>query len=139
MAVPTGIITIFYGLLADIPSGWLLCDGSSGTPDLRSLFVYGAASDGEVETTGGGGHTHTSGLSVASGGGHTHSLSGTSGGASGTTSATAATGGYSIAGSHTHSMSGTAATANAHSHSIGSSDSFDNLPVYVMLYYIMKS
>lgn len=26
----------------DIPSGWSLCDGNGGTPDLRGVFVIGA-------------------------------------------------------------------------------------------------
>lgn len=31
--------------VASIPAGWQLCDGTNGTPDLRSRFVYGAGSD----------------------------------------------------------------------------------------------
>jgi len=42
--IPKGIIEIFVGLLANIPSGWRLCDGSNGTPDLRERFVRGVAS-----------------------------------------------------------------------------------------------
>jgi microcystin-dependent protein len=137
VAIPMGIITIWNGDSSSIPSGWAVCDGASGTPDLRNLFVYGAFSDVEVNSTGGGSHTHTSGLSINSGGGHTHALSGTSGAAA-TTTCVATTGAYNIAGAHTHTMSGTAATANSHTHSIGSSDSFDNVPEYVKLYYIMK-
>ena len=36
--VPTGTIAIWTGTLSSIPSGWLLCDGLNGTPDLRSVF-----------------------------------------------------------------------------------------------------
>lgn len=36
---------IWSGSVASIPAGWQLCDGTSGTPDLRSRFVYGAGSD----------------------------------------------------------------------------------------------
>jgi hypothetical protein len=38
--VPRGAIIMWSGLLADIPSGWALCDGTNGTPDLRERFVY---------------------------------------------------------------------------------------------------
>lgn len=37
-----GMICWFYGLIAAIPDGWLLCDGSNDTPDLRNYFVFGA-------------------------------------------------------------------------------------------------
>lgn len=31
----------FWGALNEIPEGWQLCDGTSGTPDLRGLFIVG--------------------------------------------------------------------------------------------------
>ncbi len=40
--VPRGVIVAFNGQIADIPAGWLLCNGSNGTPDLRSRFIVGA-------------------------------------------------------------------------------------------------
>jgi microcystin-dependent protein len=36
---PRGIIVIWSGTKADVPTGWGLCNGSSGTPDLRGRFV----------------------------------------------------------------------------------------------------
>lgn len=36
-AVPRGIISMWSGTSA--PSGWSLCDGSNGTPDLRGQFI----------------------------------------------------------------------------------------------------
>jgi microcystin-dependent protein len=44
--IPVGGIIMWSGLLAAIPTGWALCDGSNGTPDLRNRFVVGAAIDG---------------------------------------------------------------------------------------------
>lgn len=39
--VPEQSAIPFWGLLADIPSGWQLCDGTNGTPDLSGLFIVG--------------------------------------------------------------------------------------------------
>ncbi len=36
------IICIWYGDIVDIPSGWFLCDGNNGTPDLQNCLVIGA-------------------------------------------------------------------------------------------------
>ncbi len=58
-ALPAGIICMWSGLLANIPSGWALCDGAGGRPDLRSKFIKGAAAG--VEPGGSGGaatHDH---------------------------------------------------------------------------------
>ena len=40
--VPPGVIVMWSGSFASIPAGWKLCDGSSGTPDLRNRFIVGA-------------------------------------------------------------------------------------------------
>lgn len=44
-AVPTGVILMWSGSIATIPTGWALCDGSNNTPDLRNRFIVGATSD----------------------------------------------------------------------------------------------
>lgn len=43
--VPKGVIVMWSGKISDIPSGWALCDGTNGTPDLRDRFVVGARQD----------------------------------------------------------------------------------------------
>ena len=43
-AVPKGVIVMWSGEVDQIPAGWALCDGSHGTPDLRSRFIVGAGS-----------------------------------------------------------------------------------------------
>jgi hypothetical protein len=64
-AFVAGMIMLWSGSSASIPSGWLLCDGSSSTPDLRNRFVVGATSTYAVGATGGSAdaivvsHTHT--------------------------------------------------------------------------------
>lgn len=40
--LPKGCIIMWYGNTA--PSGWVLCDGQNGTPDLRGRFVLGSGS-----------------------------------------------------------------------------------------------
>jgi hypothetical protein len=52
-SLPAGVIVMWSGTLASIPSGWALCDGQNGTPDLRSVFVRGAAAGVDPGATGG--------------------------------------------------------------------------------------
>lgn len=70
-AFEVGMIMDWYGAAVDCPEGWAICDGSSGTPDMRGLFsrgvdgsfavgaTGGAASQGAGVTGGAGAHTHT--------------------------------------------------------------------------------
>ncbi|WP_338473090.1 hypothetical protein R4Z10_10400 [Niallia sp. XMNu-256] len=79
--LPSGIIVMWSGSINEIPEGWLLCDGTNGTPDLRDRFVMGTNNDAEIGQTGGNNtialtesqlapHTHTGTSDPA--GGHTH-------------------------------------------------------------------
>jgi len=67
--IPSGMIAMWYGLLATIPTGWAMCDGTLGTPDLRDLFVVGAGHTYIVGQTGGASGTAT----TSSAGVHDHS------------------------------------------------------------------
>src|SRR5688572_20346960 len=53
VSIPAGIIVMWHGLLSAIPTGWALCDGQNGTPDLREKFAKGAAADADPGDTGG--------------------------------------------------------------------------------------
>lgn len=44
--LPIGIIVMWSGSSANIPEGWALCDGGSGTPNLIDRFVLGGSSAG---------------------------------------------------------------------------------------------
>lgn len=58
--IPAGIIVMWGGLVSAIPTGWALCDGANGTPDLRDRFVKGAAAGQNPGATGGAAtHGHT--------------------------------------------------------------------------------
>lgn len=41
----TGMIMMWSGTIATIPSGWVLCNGSNGSPDLRNKFIVAADAD----------------------------------------------------------------------------------------------
>jgi hypothetical protein len=138
--IPTGGIIIWSGAANAIPSGWLLCNGSSGTPDLRNRFVVGAGSTYAVGATGGSAdaivvsHTHTG--TTSSIGDHSHQYSQMLVGGdyllAGGFVGFSPTGGQvtSGAGAHNHTF-----TTNAS----GSSGTNANLPPYYALCYIMKA
>lgn len=58
--VPAGTVLSWYGSIANIPDGFVLCDGSNGTPDLRSRFIVGAGSDYSLGAAGGATHVKLS-------------------------------------------------------------------------------
>jgi len=51
--IPSGGIIMWSGSIGAIPTGYYLCNGSNGTPDLRDKFVVGAGSTYAVGNTGG--------------------------------------------------------------------------------------
>lgn len=63
-----GMIMLWYGSVASIPSGWHLCDGDAGTIDLRNKFIVCAGdtyapaavggADSQTHTFTGDGHVH---------------------------------------------------------------------------------
>lgn len=61
---PSGGIIIWSGSAVAIPVGWLLCDGTNGTPNLQDRFIVGAGNTYTVGATGGSNsadHLHTTG------------------------------------------------------------------------------
>jgi hypothetical protein len=58
--LPTGTILLFSGPSSAIPTGWHICDGTSGTVDLRNRIPYGATADNQLgQQQGLATHTHT--------------------------------------------------------------------------------
>lgn len=159
VGVLAGMIVMWSGAASAIPAGWALCDGTNGTPDLRSKFVIGAGAVGapyQVAAQGG-----AAGGTTGEGGSHTHS------GSTDTQGAHAHggnTGGRTLSeaglvhlqvyapGTQHGAFSGSAGAS--HSHAIGSdgqhqhsisigyasshTHSFSALPPYYALCFIMK-
>jgi hypothetical protein len=138
----SGMIMLWSGAIGSIPSGWYLCDGTNGTPNLTDKFIVGAGSAYSVGGTGGSAdsivvsHTHTAtSSSSVTDPGHNHQIYfdggfGSGGLAAGpnTSSRTSSTSttGISVATTTTVASAGVSGT-NA------------NLPPYYALAYIMKS
>ena len=112
-ALPSGVILLWFGSIASIPSGYFLCDGNNGTPDLRSRFLVGAGDTYDPGDTGGAvNHDHT-----FTGDGHDHDFLGGTG---------------INEGDPIHSTT-------AIGFAVGTTDPGNGLPPYHALAYIMKS
>ena len=164
-AFVAGMIMMWSGTIATIPSGWYLCNGSNGTPDLRNRFIIGADADdagvaktsvtGSATQSGGskdgtlGSHSHTG--TTASNGSHSHNVIGstTVGAVKGLAESTARS---VLAGSnqtgYTTNIGNTSTaiieSAGSHTHTFttsteGSSLTNANLPPYYALAFIMKA
>lgn len=99
-SVPAGVIVMWSGAIANIPSGFALCDGTNGTPDLTDRFVVSVPNSSTNPGTTGGSNSTT--LSVAQLPSHNHTASGNTS----TTGAHAHTGTTNSTGAHTHTLPG---------------------------------
>ena len=131
--VPAGFIGLWSGAANAIPAGWLLCDGTSGTPNLVDRFVIGAGTAAPaVGATGGSkdaivvSHSHT-----ASDSGHSHAIN-----AGGMAQGSGLTKAGISAQPPTNTSTG---YANITVAATGSSGTGANMPPYYALCYIMKS
>jgi len=142
---------MWSGTIASIPSGWVLCNGSNNTPDLRNRFIIGAHSDnagvanttitGSSTLTGGSKdaivvtHTHTATVTDP---GHTHVEQyngGTAGAGNGISSS-----GVSVSNTASSASTASATTGISVSNSsTGSSGTNANLVPYYALAFIMKT
>jgi microcystin-dependent protein len=146
--IPAGLISMWSGSIGSIPSGWYLCDGSNGTPNLTDRFVVGAGSTYAVNGTGGAtsvtlttnnlpAHTHTATVTDPT---HSHTIptpvQGLAGsGASGWQGTNTGVS-YTYSASATNAASTGITVANS---SVGSGTSFSILPTYYALAFIQKA
>lgn len=114
MAVlPRGSILMWSGSITTIPSGFVLCNGAGGTPDLRDRFIVGAGTTYDPADTGGSTmHQH-----AFTGDGHTHSIP---------------LDGIMAAGDDYSTTTGSTEVT-------GTTDNTDGRPPYYALAYIMKT
>ena len=148
-AILRGMIVMWSGAIATIPTGYALCDGTNDTPDLRNRFVMGAGSTYTPGNTGGSAnasvidHTHTYSGSTNTTGNHTHGgvpQSGTiwynkwngDAGTHGNERHGGKGGNTAAAGNHAHSYSGTTRPS-------GVNGAGKNNPEFFALAYIMKT
>jgi hypothetical protein len=111
-AFVSGMIILWSGSTGSIPSGFVLCNGSNSTPDLRDRFVIGAGNSYSVGATGGSANVT---LTTAQLPAHSHSTN------NHTHSFNAGNHSHSFStGNHTHSFSGSG--SSNHSHGVPSSN-----------------
>ena len=139
MPLVLGGIVMWSSLIAEIPDGWQLCDGTNGTLDLRNRFIIGAGDSYSVGATGGNvnsilvEHTHSGSTSSVGNHGHYNSRwnvynpNGAGGFFYGGTGSSVGVGGHGH--SHTASNSSTAGSDNG----VGK-----NLPPYYALAFIQQ-
>jgi hypothetical protein len=145
-SIPSGIITMWSGTIATIPSGWFLCNGSNSTPDLRNRFIIGAFQDTSsvAYTTITGADTQTGGSKDAIVVSHTHTLTdpghnhtvtvGNQSAVNGSVS-----GGGSIATTSPATLTTASNTTGITVATAGSSGTNANLVPYYALAFIMKA
>jgi hypothetical protein len=136
--IPAGCIILWSGSTGSVPAGFLLCNGTNGTPDLRDRFIVGAGNSYAVNATGGSAdaivvsHTHAATVTDP---GHLHAIKGTQelpGGGSGFNANAAP----NLATQNTQTNTTGITVSNA---TAGVSGTNANLPPYYALAYIMKS
>lgn len=131
--VRAGTIRLWHGLLSNIPEGYIICNGSNNTPDLRDKFVKGAATGQNPGGTGGSAtHTHTDHPAQSHSGGAVGAIAGTA-----TTAVKIGTAASNAAAqTHTHpAPSFTQPTT----HPVLAHDSPNSEPVYYAVAFIMKT
>jgi hypothetical protein len=133
----TRIIGLYLGTVAALDPLLTLCDGGSGTPDMRTWFARDAGSDSINSTGGASTHTHTSGSHGHTIGSHNH---GTNVAISGTGSFERPTSGDlgdSPTTGHTHSSGDTSnASPSIDTTGAGATNSQSHVPPYHEAHFV---
>jgi len=161
--IPSGLIAMWHGLIANIPAGWVICDGNNSTPNLLDKFVKSVPNIGTNPGGTGGAasvtltetqipsHLH----SIETQTNHQHTISQQAAHAHSVDTAWIAEEGNMLfgadkkgtantgsAGAHNHG--GNVGAGGSHNHggntgSKGGSTSHENRPPYYQIAFIMKS
>ena len=135
-SIPTGSIIAWSPFAAGtstVPSGWLLCDGSSSTPNLIGKFIIGTRTATSTSAAAAGGYgIYTVDANAGGAVNHTHSLPAASGstsnGASSTATAASSPGAFTASTfSHVHTFTAPSGTSGA-----TTSEPSDYALVYIM-------
>ena len=133
----TRIIGLYTGAVADLDPLLTLCDGSNGTPDMRTYFARDAGSDSVNSTGGSTTHTHSTPNHSHTMSGHSHTTNVL---ASTTTSYEAPSFGDlgdSPTVSHDHSSGNTGSTAPSVSSSgAGTTGAGNHIPPYKEVHFV---
>ena len=141
-ALESKSIIMWSGSPTLLPSGWVLCDGANGTPDLQGKFILGAETD--LGTVGGakkhthsvmglGVHTHSASTAPAQT--HSHTVTSSTEGTGAIRSGLDATAEGTIP-AHTHDVT---AKSGSHTHSLSETyDDYDDYPPFYNLCYVMR-
>jgi len=133
----TRIIGLWLGDVASIDPLLTLCNGGSGTPDMRAWFARDAGSDSINSTGGASTHTHSGSSHSHTIGHHSHDTNVGVSGSSSFERPTSGDLGDSPTTSHTHSSGGTGpATPGISSVGTGSTDSASNVPLYHEAHFV---
>ena len=122
--VASGIIAMWHGTIANIPTGWVICDGNNSTPNLLGKFVEGVATAATNPGTTGGASSKT--LSVSEMPSHYHN-NWVAGGGNEWDAYTSAT------------SAATGNENNVRTRSTGGGSSFDIRPPYYDIAFVMKT
>lgn len=122
--IPVGGILPWTGEIGNIPTGWSLCDGQNGTPDLRNRFVVGVGGGYYPGETGGAKRVTLTVDQIPS---HTHGYS----------YFTKDTAGYALVSDNDHLWKG--GDSSQTSSTTGSGQSHENRPPFYALCFIMRT
>ena len=133
--IPSGVIMMWSGAANAIPSGYVLCNGSNGTPDLRGRFVVGYSNtDGDYDVGDTGG-AKTDTVTISGSDTVNITVSGTTSNVNiNYSSPNPLTSMYSQS-NHSHTFSG----SGSDTVTISGSDTVNTRPPYYALCYIMKT
>lgn len=145
-AFVSGMIMMWSGSIVSIPTGWRLCDGNNGTPNLLDRMVIGAGSTYSVNATGGSkdaivvSHTHTA-TSTVTDPGHDHDADQkfAAGGDNPAYFSSAYSGGGEYVNTTAIKTNTTGISVATSISTAGSSGTNANLPPYYALAFIMKA